>query len=71
MVGELKLVGIAGLVNNVAGVAATVERRMTAAALGNVHPNVVTGQAEILRLVTRSRLQQQGRVVRLVRVVAL
>ena len=71
VVGEFALRGIAGLVNNVAGVTATVERRMTAAALGNMHPDVVTGQAEILRLVTRHRLQQEGRVFRLVGVVAL
>ena len=71
VIGEFALRGIACLVNDVAGVAATVERRMAAAALGNMHPDVVTGQAEILRLVARNRLQQQGWVVRLVWVVAL
>ena len=71
MIGEFALRGIAGLVYNVAGVAATIERRMTAAAFRNMHPDVVAGQAKILRLVTYSRFQQERQSVRLVGVVAL
>ena len=44
---EFALRGVACLVNNVAGVAAHVERRVPAAALGNVHTRVVTSQAEV------------------------
>ena len=52
MVGKVELGGIAALVHDVAGVAAIVERRMTAATLGNMHPHVVASEAEVLRLAT-------------------
>src|SRR5208282_5036812 len=71
VVGKLALGRISGFVNNVAGVTTTVERRMTAATLGNMHADVMTVQAEVVRLVTRHWLQQQRRVFRRVGIVAL
>ena len=68
---ELDLALLAGLVGDVAGVAAHVQRRVPAAFLGNVQSLVVAGQAEIFVGAARSRLQQLVLVVRLVRVVAL
>ena len=61
MIGEFALRGIACLVSHMAGVAATVEGRVPAAALGDVHARVVTGQAEVLLLrFSRNRLARVG-----------
>ena len=57
--------------NDMASVAATVESRVAAAALGDVHPDIVAIQTEIFPLVAGHRLQKQCRIVRLVRVMAL
>ena len=48
---KLALMGVAGLVNNVASIAAAVERRMTASALGDMHSDVMAVQAKVVRLV--------------------
>ena len=71
VIGKLTLMGIPGLMNDVARVAATVQRRVAAAPLGYVDANVMASEAEVLRLVTGHRLQKQRWIVRLVRVVAL
>ena len=53
----------AGLVRDMAGVAAHVERGVTASLLWNIHTLVVAGEAEIVFLVARHRLQQLELVV--------
>jgi len=53
---ELGLADLAGFVGDVAGVAAHIERGMTAAFLRHIRTRVVTTEAEILFLVPRGRL---------------
>ena len=44
---EFALAGVAGFVGDVASVAAHIERRVPAAALGHVHPGLVASQTEV------------------------
>ncbi len=60
----------ARLVRDMAGVAAHVERGVTASLLWNIHALVVAGEAEIVFLVARHRLQQLELVVGGMRIVA-
>lgn len=63
---------ISGLVGNVASVTAEIEGFMTTAVLGNTHPCVVAGEAEILcGTGARTRLEQFEFVVRTVRIMTL
>lgn len=68
---EFLLSLFAGLVGRMAGLAAHVERRMAAALLGNVDPDVVATQAEVFFLTSRGRLQKLILVVARVRIVTL
>ena len=68
---ELGLPDLARLVRDVAGVAAHVERGVTAAFFGTFNPGLVAGQAEVCPSVARGRLEQLILVVRRVRIVAL
>src|SRR5208282_4742819 len=63
---------IAGLVRDVAGVAAHIERGVAAAALRDIHSLVVAGETKVLlRGRTGRRLQELVLVVGSVRIVAL
>jgi len=53
---ELGLADLAGFVGDVAGVAAHIERGMTAAFLRHIRTRVVAAEAEVLFLVSRNRL---------------
>ena len=56
---EFRVARVAGLVGHVAGVAAHVERRVTAAVLRDIDADVMAGQAKVLVLgCSRGRLQQ-------------
>ena len=60
----------AGLVGDMAGVAAHIERGMTAALLGHIQSGLVATEAEILFFVARKRLEELILVVAGVRIVA-
>ena len=60
----------ARLVGHVAGVAAHVERGMSAALLGHVQPGLMATQAEVLLFPARRRLQQLILVIAGVRIMA-
>ena len=68
---ELLFALLANLVGDVAGVAAHIQRRVPAAFLGNVDALVMAGEAEVLCLVSRRRLQELILVVGLMRIMAL
>ncbi len=61
---EFGLTDLAGLVRDVAGVAAHIERGMTAAFGGDVNALLVAAQAKILFLIAGRRLQQLILVIR-------
>ncbi len=68
---EFRLAHFAGLVRGVARVAAHVERGVTAAVLSQIlRSGVMAGEAEVIFLIARGRLQQLKFVVGSVRIVA-
>ena len=68
---EFALAPFARLVRDVAGVAAHVERGVAAALFRNIRALGVAGEAEIVFLVARGRLQQLKLIVGGMRIVAL
>jgi hypothetical protein len=70
MIVEFALAAFASLVCHMAGIAAHVQRRMTAAPLRDVQANLVAGKTEIALLaIAARRLKQLILIVGLVRIV--
>ena len=67
---KLLLALFAGLVRDVAGFAAHIQRYVTAALLGHIHARVVAAQTKVLFLITGRRLQQLKFIVGLMWIVA-
>ena len=68
---EFAIWAVAGLVRDVAGIAADVERCVAASLVGNIQPLGMAIEAEVFLRASRGRLQEVIRVVGRVRIVAL
>jgi hypothetical protein len=71
MISELVLCPVADLVRNVAGVAAHVQRYVTAAFFRNIQSGRMAAQAKVLAFIAGDRLQQLLFIGRLMRIVTL